>query len=101
VESEATSLPERFALLQNYPNPFNPVTKINFRVPEATQVKLEIYNVRGQRVRTLVDHHLEAGHHFVHWDSRDMNGQSVAAGIYLYRLMAGERTATRKMLLLK
>ena len=101
VESEATSQPETFSLSQNYPNPFNPVTRIDYALAEATDTKLEIYNVRGQRVRTLVDHHLEAGLHFVHWDSRDMKGQSVAAGIYFYRITAGERTATRKMLLLR
>lgn len=101
VESEVLSQPKTFSLSQNYPNPFNPVTRIDYTLTEAADTRLEIYNVRGQRVRTLVDHHLEAGAHFVHWDSRDMNGQSVAAGIYFYRLMAGERSATRKMLLLK
>jgi hypothetical protein len=96
-----SSPPESFSLSQNYPNPFNPVTKIDYTLPEAADAKLEIYNVRGQRVRTLVNDHLPAGVHFIHWDSRDMYGQSVAAGIYFYRLQAGPRTLTRKMLLLK
>lgn len=101
VESEVISQPKTFSLLQNYPNPFNPVTKIDFSLAEGTNVRLEIYNVRGQRVRTLVDDHLAAGAHFVHWDSKDMNGQPVAAGIYFYRLTTDHRMATKKMLLLK
>jgi hypothetical protein len=90
------NLPSEFALHQNYPNPFNPMTEISFSLPNASDVKLEIYNTMGQRVATLVDDRLPAGTHSVTWDA-----SSKASGIYFYRLMAGDFAATRKMLLLK
>ncbi len=89
-------LPKDFSLGQNYPNPFNPTTEINFALPSACDVSLEIYNITGQRVTTLVDEVLEAGQHSVLWDA-SMN----ASGVYFYRLSAGEFTETRKMMLLK
>ena len=95
------SLPDHFELTQNYPNPFNPTTEIAFSLPEARHVTLEIYNVLGQRVATLVNEFREAGPHLVPWDATDAEGHSVASGIYLYRLQAGSLTTTRKMLLLK
>ena len=101
VESEAAAIPESFFLSQNYPNPFNPVTNIRFSILEPSDLKIEIYNIRGQRVRILVDDHLQAGDHVVQWDSRDANGRSAAAGIYFYRLKAGNQSSTKKMLLLR
>ncbi len=101
VETGTGTRPGSFALSQNYPNPFNPLTRIDYTLDEATNVRLEIYNILGQRVRTLVDDYLPAGVHFVHWDSRDMHDRPVTAGIYFYRLEAGQQTAMRKMLLLR
>jgi hypothetical protein len=101
VESGITSQPTTFSLSQNYPNPFNPVTRIDYTLPAAADTRLEIYNVRGQLVRTLVNDRLEAGAHFVHWDSNDSYGQPVAPGIYFYRLQAGQQMKVKKMLLLK
>ncbi len=95
------SLPDQFELTQNYPNPFNPTTDIAFTLPQAAHVTLEIYNVLGQHVATLVDDYREAGEHLVQWDSRDAGGQQVSSGIYLYRLQAGELVEMKKMLLLK
>jgi hypothetical protein len=89
-------LPREFSLSQNYPNPFNPTTEINFALPSACDVSLEIYNITGQRVTTLVDSYLEAGQHSVLWDA-----SSNASGVYFYRLTAGEFTETKKMMLLK
>jgi PKD repeat protein len=83
-------------LHQNRPNPFNPTTEISFSLPEASQVTLEVYNIMGQRVATLVDSYLEAGQHTAIW-----NGSHAASGIYLYRLKAGAQVETRKMLLMK
>ena len=88
--------PGQFALTQNYPNPFNPTTEISFSLPQAGQATLEIYNVMGQRVATLVDEYLEAGQYSRVWDASDN-----ASGIYFYRLSAEGRTDTKKMLLLK
>lgn len=94
-------LPRSFNLSQNYPNPFNPTTTIEYRVPHATEVALAVYNLLGERVRTLVDQPLPAGDHSVLWDGRDDSGHAVASGVYLYRLRVGAVTETRKMTLLK
>ncbi|PWB74286.1 hypothetical protein C3F09_04125 [candidate division GN15 bacterium] len=95
------SLPASFALDQNFPNPFNPTTTISFTLPTASQVTLEIYNLLGQKVRTLVDAPMTAGNHSVMWNATDQSGRSVSSGVYFYRLVAGEQTASRKMVLLK
>jgi len=83
-------------IIGNYPNPFNPSTRISFHLPGPTDVKLEIFNILGQHITTLVDRFLEAGDHSVVWD-----GEQVASGFYYYRIQAGEQVATNKMLLLK
>ncbi len=98
---EVETVPERFVLLQNYPNPFNPATNIQFMIPEPAQVKIEIFNVLGKKIVTLVDEKLGAGHKIVEWDGKDDQGIEVSTGIYFYRLKAGEFTQTRKMVLLK
>jgi flagellar hook assembly protein FlgD len=88
-------------LSQNYPNPFNPTTEISFALPSAGHVSLEVYNVLGQRVVTLVDGYREAGEHFVQWNSTDASGNQVSSGVYFYRLVAGQFVETKKMVLLK
>ncbi len=100
-ETPGSVMPDRFQLSQNYPNPFNPETSISFSIPNQSTVKLEVFNVLGQRVRTLVDGQLAAGEHILQWNSRNSNGLPVASGVYFYRLTAGGQTVTRKMLLLK
>lgn len=87
--------------LANYPNPFNPATEISFSLPAASHVTLEIYNVMGQKVTTLVDRFMETGAHSVTWNSTDVSGTSVSSGVYFYRLSAGDLVETRKMMLLK
>jgi 5'-nucleotidase/UDP-sugar diphosphatase len=89
------------ATLQNFPNPFNPTTVISFTLPVGVQVRLEVFNLLGQRVRSVVDEYLEAGYHAVEWNSTDDAGARVASGIYLYRLTAGDVVASKKMVLLK
>ena len=79
-----------YHLAQNYPNPFNPSTTIEFTVPAVSEVELTIYNVRGQRIRTLVSGNMTVGTHQAVWDGSDQHGQHVASGIYLYRLNVGE-----------
>ncbi len=96
------TLPAVFALANNYPNPFNPVTTIHYALPEATDVKLTVYNVVGQPVRTLVAEHQNAGRYVVEWDATNDSGHSLSSGMYFYRLQAGgEFHAVKKMLLLK
>lgn len=88
-------------LEQNVPNPFNPATSISFVLPATSPVRLDIYDVRGRLVRTLVDEYRPSGRVTVNWDGRDAYGQQVASGAYFYRLVTSERTLTRKMVLLK
>ncbi len=90
------NLPNQFELSQNYPNPFNPTTEISFRLPHRTSVRLEIYNLLGQRVVTLVDGVYPVGLHTITWD-----GSESASGLYFYKLTAGEYSESRKMILMK
>ena len=94
-------VPASFALLQNYPNPFNPSTTIQYRLPEAANVNLTVYNVLGQSVRTLVSGFQEAGTHTVEWDGRSDNGATVQSGIYFYRIDTPGYSEAKKMTLLK
>jgi Secretion system C-terminal sorting domain/Thrombospondin type 3 repeat len=92
--------PLRFQLYDNYPNPFNPTTTISYDLAQTANVTIDIFNVLGQRVVTLVDEQQETGRHQVIWDV-DANGQTVASGIYYYRIQAGEFIQTKKMVLVK
>jgi hypothetical protein len=94
-------LPKTFALSQNYPNPFNPITHIRYQLAKDVPVSLRIYNVMGQQVIALVDGVQKAGYYQVEWRGTDQHGRELASGVYFYRLDAGERVFTRKMVLLK
>jgi hypothetical protein len=96
ISGDDETIPAEYQLMQNYPNPFNPVTHIRFALPEAAPVKIEIFNVLGERVKTLRDAVTPAGYHEVFLD-----GAQLESGIYFYRLQAGEFRQTRRMLLLK
>ena len=102
VAAETMATPSTFALGANYPNPFNPATTIPVSVAAGTgDVDLTIYNVLGQPVRQVWNGPLSAGEHRLAWDGRDAQGQSVAAGVYLYRLQADDQTRLRKMVKLE
>lgn len=94
-------VPAAFELRQNYPNPFNPSTTIAYLLPTRAKVALNIYNLLGQEVRNLVKGDQAPGLQQVQWDGRDNHGNTVASGIYIYRIVAGDFTATRKMILLR
>lgn len=94
-------LPTDFTLSQNYPNPFNPATKIEFYAPRSGAVKIEIFNLLGQKVRTLYEGEVKAGRHSVTWDGTDGSGEDVASGLYFYRMEASASVETRKMVKLK
>ena len=108
VETNALSLdenltiPTQFALHQNYPNPFNPSTQISFDIPEGSElVSLNIYNILGKKVSTLLNNVLNPGKHKVEWNAKDNEGNPVASGIYFYELSSSSFTARKKMLLIR
>ncbi len=101
VDDGSAPLPLSFRLGQNYPNPFNPATTIQFTTAERSFVTLEITNIVGQKVRTLLAQPMTAGSHQVTWLGRNDAGQEVSSGIYFYRLSTGKHTAVKKMILLK
>ncbi len=90
-----------FTLLQNYPNPFNPVTEIRYYLPTTSRVQLTVYNLLGQKVRTLVQTSQQPGWHHVQWNGRNDLGQKVSSGVYIYKMTAGRYQAVRKMILMK
>ena len=94
-------LPDQYELSQNYPNPFNPTTTIKYALPEPADVKIQVYNIVGQVVRTLVDEGKMGGYYRVYWDGRDDSDYDLASGVYFYRIVAGEFHAVKKMLLVK
>ncbi|GAB4336604.1 MAG: hypothetical protein Kow0037_18090 [Calditrichia bacterium] len=96
IKNTTGTLPIKFDLSQNYPNPFNPTTTIRFTIPKNVETRLEVFNVLGEKVATLINQRLKAGEYTVNWD-----GSKVASGIYFYRLKAGQYSATRRMLLVK
>jgi hypothetical protein len=97
--NEDQPMPSRFALSQNFPNPFNPLTTIEYELPQNSHVRLEIYNLLGQKITTLADNHQPAGHYHLIWNGRDSHGNNVASGIYFYKLTAGIFTQVKKMVL--
>jgi hypothetical protein len=100
-DDEELSRPNEFSLSQNYPNPFNPETRMSYFIPKASRVRLEIFNILGQKIKTLVDENQAVGRKEVTWDGRDHRGQQVASGVYLYRLQADDLSQSRKMVLMR
>jgi hypothetical protein len=95
------SIPDDFSLSQNYPNPFNSETVIYYSLPEECHVEIQIINIVGQHVNTLVETTQSAGHYNISWNGIDKSGEAVASGIYFYKIDAGRFTDSRKMILLK
>ena len=94
-------MPQTPVLGQNYPNPFNSETAIAFSLPRTAAVALELYNLTGQKVATLLEGTHSAGNHSLHWNGRDDAGRPLASGVYIYRLLTGDTAHTRKLLLLR
>ena len=95
-ENNSISIPSTFSLEQNYPNPFNPTTQIRFSLPVKSDVKIEVFNILGQKVSTVTNKKFSAGNHLVEWDA-----SKFSTGLYFYKLTAGEYVQSRKMILLK
>lgn len=95
------AVPNKISLLQNYPNPFNPLTEIRYSLSKDYHVRLTIYNILGQEVKTLVDEFQTAGFKTIHWDGKDDRGQGCATGIYFYKIQVGEFSQAKKMVIIK
>lgn len=101
VETVSSQIPDEFYLSEAYPNPFNPETKINFNIAKGSNVKIVVYNILGQAIRTLVNQELNAGSYTTTWNGTDNSGNQVASGIYLFSLEAQSFKTTKKVMLLK
>ncbi len=101
MELDKSQLPNDYALHQNYPNPFNPSTNLSYDLPKDSGVKLTIYNMMGNAVKTLVSEQQSAGKKFLQWDATNDLGQKVSAGLYIYTIKAESFSDTKKMILLK
>ena len=89
------------ALRTNYPNPFNPLTNISFSIPSPAKVKLTVYNVKGQKVKELINDTMDMGKHTVQWDGTDQRNRKVSSGLYFSRLEHDSKSKTIKMMLMK
>jgi hypothetical protein len=94
-------IPQTTMLKGAYPNPFNPTTNIGFSLAEPSDVSIQIYNQKGQMIKSLLAEYRPAGDHSVVWNGTDENGQSMASGIYYFRMQSGKYSSTRKMILMK
>jgi flagellar hook assembly protein FlgD len=93
-------VPEKYSL-KNYPNPFNPETTIQFDIPKASPVKIEIFNTSGQKIKTLVNANYQPGIYSIAWDGMNQNNEKVSSGVYFYHLKAKGFKKTKKMLLIE
>jgi flagellar hook assembly protein FlgD len=101
IAGDEVQLPTEYALNGNYPNPFNPTTTISYDLPEASSVRLEVYDMMGRRVATLVNADQGAGSYETVWNARNDAGSPVASGVYIYRIQAGSFQAVQQMVLMK
>jgi hypothetical protein len=95
------TIPEVFALHNNYPNPFNPVTNIGYDIPELSKVSIDIYNIAGNKVKTLVSKEHQPGRYKVQWNATNESGAPVATGMYIYKIRAKDFVSVKKLLLMK
>jgi len=100
-DDEIASIPESIELLQNYPNPFNPVTTIQYILPKNEHIVLEVYNIAGEKINTLINENQPQGSYDVKWDGRNSKGKLVSSGVYFYRIKSGKFIKSRKMVLLR
>jgi hypothetical protein len=101
INDEENLLPKSFALHDNYPNPFNPSTTIRFDLPKATDVSILVFNVLGQKIKTIERNQMNPGYHSITWNATNDYGSQVSAGMYFYQLRTSDFIRTKKMVLLK
>jgi len=100
-EEGETVLPETYGISQNYPNPFNPETEIFYQLPEENRVTIQIFNLTGQLVKTLIDENQGAGYYSTQWDGRNDRNGRVPSGVYICKMKAGQYAGIKKMILIK
>ena len=101
LNTNADYIPNQFSLMQNYPNPFNPITKISFILPKKDYVNINIYDSRGNHVKSLLSGYFNFGLNEIDWNSTNDKGKNVAAGVYIYKIQTSNFIETKKMILLK
>ena len=101
LEISDNNIPTRYSLYQNYPNPFNPVTKINFSLAKMSFVNITVFDISGNKIKGLINSSYRPGKGSIQWDATNEQGESVSAGVYFYRIQAGDFVDTKKMILLK
>ena len=101
LSAQELDIPLAFSLHQNYPNPFNPITKIRYDLKNNSHVAINIYNILGHKIKSLLNTRQRSGYKSITWDATNDLGLSVSAGMYIYTIQAGEFRQTKKMLLLK
>ena len=101
LSTQTDILPNEYTLYQNYPNPFNPTTLIRYDLPVNEHVSINIYDLTGKRVKSLVNTNQDAGYRSINWNATSDLGQPVSAGMYIYTIQTGEFRQTKKMVLLK
>lgn len=100
-EPEIPAIPVETKLFSAFPNPFNPSTNLRYSMKEAGDVRIEVYNVKGQILKTFESNHNQPGYYQVNWDGRDANGRLAGTGVYFYRMISGKYSSTKKMVLAK
>ncbi len=100
-EDDGNPFPNSYKLYENYPNPFNPNTTIRFEIPQASHVVLKVYNIQGEEIATLVNNSLNAGSYKAQWNGRNLNGETLSSGIYIYRIITDNFSQSHKMIMLK
>ena len=98
---QSNTIPDKFRLYTNYPNPFNPATIITYDLPNFSSVELNVYDVRGRKIKSLFSGNLSAGQHKATWTGVDDYGLNVSAGVYIYKLQVSDKIFKRKMILMK
>ena len=102
ISKTFTEIPQNFKLSQNYPNPFNPVTFVTFQLPDAAKITVDVFNVLGQRLKTLINNQdLQPGYYSAQWDGKNDLGKKVAAGVYFLQLRSNHYHKTIKMIMQK
>jgi hypothetical protein len=96
LDDDNANLPTEYGIEQNYPNPFNPSTEIRYQLPENNFVTIEVFDILGSKITTLVNGEMEAGYHSVTW-----NAGNLASGVYFYKIQSGSFSAIKKLMLLK